>query len=449
MKTNDTNLFTRAYRFVARRLRELLYIISSFPILLALFVIVTTALSTGAFIPLAVVVILVLLTAMEYLALFEVKRTNWLLKSGIEPSHEAWFTEKFFSWEGAKERAVSARSWLAIAYVFLAFGLSILGLVVALLAFTSVACLLIVVGVIVLNPTSGTFDINQGGFSGALNINLDSNNFQAHFLGFDIQEGPIDGSFNWNYSSPLYLFLSILLIVATVALVPVIAKWQRELVVRFLSARSIAEIFYSSDRRRKTAVNVGSQDRSRIERDLHDGVQARLTISGIEIDRARQLAEKSEDKELEETLERAAAQTAHAMQEIRNLVKGLRPALLEKGGLAAALNSLGAQQEFKVVINADIERPSPEIESALYLICSEAMTNVSRHAKASSMSIDIKSNGKLITLDIVDNGQGGAKESEGTGLKNMKDRTDSLGGEFILMSPEGGPTKIKIIVPCE
>ncbi len=449
MKTDKKNYFKRAYQFVSQRLRELIYILSSFPILLALFVIVTTALSTGAFIPLAVLVILVLLTAMEFLAHFEVKRTNWLLKSGIEPSHEAWFTEKFFSWEGAKERAVSARSWLAIAYVFLAFGLSILGLVVALLALMAIASLLVVVGVIILNPTSGTIHLNQGGFSGDLNINLDSNNFQAQFLGFDIQEGPINGSFNLTYSSPLYLFLSILLIVVAVALVPVIAKWQKELVIRFLSARSIAEIFYSSDRRRKTAVNVGSQDRNRIERDLHDGVQARLTISGMEIDRARQLAEKSEDKELAETLERAALQTAHAMQEIRNLVKGLRPALLEKGGLAAALNSLGAQQKFTVSISAEIERPSAEIESALYLICSEAMTNVGRHAKASSMSIDIKSNGKLITLDIVDNGRGGAKESDGTGLKNMKDRTDSLGGEFILMSPEGGPTKIKIIVPCE
>ena len=449
MKTQEKNYFKRALKFVARRLRELIYIISSFPILLALFVIVTTALSTGAFIPLAVMVILLLLTAMEFLAHFEVKRTNWLLKSGIEPSHEKWFTEKFFSWEGAKERAVSARSWLAIAYVFLAFGLSILGLVVALLAITAVAGLLVVVGVIIVTPTSGTIHLNQNGFSGNLLLNIDANNFQAQFLGFDIKDGPINGSFNWTYSSPLYLVLSILLIVVAVALVPLIAKWQKELVVKFLSARSIAEIFYSSDRRRKTAVNVGSQDRSRIERDLHDGVQARLTISGMEIDRARQLVEKSEDRELAETLERAASQTAHAMQEIRSLVKGLRPALLEKGGLAAALNSLGAQQEFTVRINAEIERPSAEIESALYLICSEAMTNVGRHAKASSMSIDIKSNGKLITLDIQDNGRGGAKESEGTGLKNMKDRTDSLGGEFILMSPEGGPTKIKIIVPCE
>lgn len=449
MKTGKKNSFKHAYQFVVRRFRESIYILSSFPILLALFVIVTTALSTGAFIPLAVMVILVLLTAMEFLAHFEVKRTNWLLKSGIEPSHEAWFKEKFFSWEGAKERAISARSWLAIAYVFLAFGLSILGLLVALLALTAVALLLVVVGAIILNPTSGTFHLNQGGFSGDLKINLDSTNFQAHFLGFDIQQGPVDGSFNWTYSSPLYLILSILLIVVAIALIPLIAKWQKELVIKFLSARSIAEIFYSSDRRRKTAVNVGSQDRSRIERDLHDGVQARLTISGIEIDRARQLAEKSEDKELSNTLERAALQTAHAMQEIRNLAKGLRPALLDKGGLVAALNSLGAQQKFMVAINAEIERPSAEIESALYLICSEAMTNVGRHAKASSMSIDIQHNGKLITLDIVDNGRGGAKESEGTGLKNMKDRTDSLGGEFILMSPEGGPTKIKIVVPCE
>ena len=203
MKTNDTNIFHRAYRFVVRRFRELIYIISSFPILLALFAIVTTALSTGAFLPLALVVILVLLTAMEFVAHFEVKRTNWLLKSVIEPSHDAWFKEKFLSWEGAKERVVSARSWLAIAYVFLAFGLSILGLVVALLALAALVFLLVVVRLIILHPTSGIFHLNQDGLKGALNINLDSHNFQAHFLGFDIHDGPIDGSFNWNYSSPL------------------------------------------------------------------------------------------------------------------------------------------------------------------------------------------------------------------------------------------------------
>jgi signal transduction histidine kinase len=137
------------------------------------------------------------------------------------------------------------------------------------------------------------------------------------------------------------------------------------------------------------------------------------------------------------------------MAEIRNLVKGLRPALLEKAGLAAALGSLGSKQEFRVNVDAEIERLPSEMESALYLICSEAMTNVGRHAKASSMSIIIKQKGKLVTLDIEDNGEGGAKESDGSGLKNMKDRADSLGGEFILISPAGGPTKIKVILPCE
>lgn len=449
MSTDTNNLFTRGFQFLARRFLELVYLISSFPIILTLFIVVTTALSTSFVIPFSILIILGLLAAMELMASFEISRSNWLLKTEIQRSQSKWFTTKFFSWEGAKERAISGRSWLAIAYVFLAFGLSILGFVVAVLALSSIFCLLATLGLIAFHPYNGTLNINQHDFTGNLIVNLDSHNFQVHFLGFDIHDGPMNGNVTWTYTSPFFTFLSIVLIVVAVAMVPLIAKWQRQLVVRFLSDRSFAEIYYKSDRRRKTAVSVGAQDRSRIEKDLHDGVQARLTVSGIEIDRARQLAEASEDKELSEALDRAASETAQAMAEIRNLVKGLRPALLEKAGLAAALGSLGSKQEFRVNVDAEIERLPSEMESALYLICSEAMTNVGRHAKASSMSIIIKQKGKLVTLDIEDNGEGGAKESDGSGLKNMKDRADSLGGEFILISPAGGPTKIKVILPCE
>jgi signal transduction histidine kinase len=449
MDNNSKNYFANTWHFIARRFRELIFIISSFPVLLILFIAVTTALSTGLFIPFAVIIILGLLAAMEIMASFEIGRTNLLLKTAIQPSQKTWFNSKFFSWEGAKERAISARSWLAIGYVFLAFGLSILGLVVSALALGSILCLLATLGFLAFHPSSGTFNIHQNDFTGNMVVNLDSNNLQIHFLGFDIQDGPINGNVTWTYTSPLFTLLSILFIVVAVAMVPLIAKWQRQLVVRFLSDRSFAEIFYSSERRRKTAVSVGTQDRSRIERDLHDGVQARLTVSGIEIDRARQMAEKSEDKELSEALDRAASETSQAMQEIRNLVKGLRPALLEKAGLAAALNSLGSKQEFQVVIEADIERLNSDTESAIYLICSEAMTNVARHSKAKAMSISLRKRGLLLTLDIEDDGIGGAQESDGTGLRNMKDRADALGGEFILISPVGGPTRIKVIVPCE
>lgn len=449
MENYSKNYFSRTWQFLGRRFRELIYILSSFPILLILFIAVTTALSTGLFIPFAVVIILGLLAAMEIMASFEVGRTNLLLKTEIQPSQSSWFSSKFFSWEGAKERAISARSWLAVGYVFLAFGLSILGLIVSALALASIFCLLATLGLLAFHPSSGTFNIHQNDFTGNMVVNLDSNKLQIHFLGFDIQDGPLNGNVTWTYTSPLFTLLSLLFIIVAVAMVPLIAKWQKQLVIRFLSDRSFAEIFYSSERRRKTAVSVGTQDRSRIEKDLHDGVQARLTVSGIEIDRARQLAEAAEDKELSAALERAASETSQAMQEIRNLVKGLRPALLEKAGLAAALNSLGSRQEFRVDIDADIARLNADTESAIYLICSEAMTNVARHADAKSMSIALRKKGTLLTLDIEDDGIGGAKESDGTGLKNMKDRTDALGGEFILMSPTGGPTKIKVILPCE
>ncbi len=449
MSTETKNYFTRSLKFIFRRFREVIYLISSFPVVLTLFILVTTALSGFFFIPFSILFILGLLAAMELMAKFEISRTNWFLSGDIRPAQSAWFNNKFFSWEGAKERAISGKSWLAVAYVFLAFGLSILGFTVAILAISSVFTLLVTLGLIALHPSNGSFHINQNDFAGNMNINIDNHNFTVHFLGFDMQDGTNSGHFTWNYTSPLFTVLSILLIIVAVAMVPLIAKWQKQLVVRFLSDRSFAEIYYNSDRRRKTAVSVGAQDRSRIERDLHDGVQARLTVSGIEIDRARQLAEGSEDKEIAAALDRAAAENSQAMQEIRNLVKGLRPALLEKAGLAAALSSLGSKQEFRVNVDADVERLPSEMENGLYLICSEAMTNVGRHAKASSMSIVIKQKGKLVTLDIEDNGEGGAKESEGSGLKNMKDRADSLGGEFILISPEGGPTQIKVILPCE
>lgn len=434
---------------MGRRFRELIYMLSSFPVLLALFVIVTAALSTGAFIPLAIIVILALLAAMEFMARFEIGRTNLLLRTELRMSEKVWFEHPFFSWDGAKERATSLRSWLAVGYVFLAFGLAILGFVVSCLAIGALISLIAALGIIAFNPRNGSFDINTHDFNGNFGMNVGPKDFQIHFLGFDINDGPISGQFHWSYSSPVNTLISIVFIILALALVPLIAKWQRNLVMRFLSDHSYAEIFYGSERHRKSAVSVGTQDRTRIERDLHDGVQARLTVTGMEIDRARLLAEKSEDQEVVKALERAAEETSNAMQEIRNIVKGLRPALLEKAGLEAALNSLGSKQTFTVVVSSPSDRLGMETESALYLICSEAMTNVGRHAKANTMSITIVKKGKLITLDIEDDGIGGAQESDGTGLRNMKGRAESLGGEFIVMSPAGGPTHIKVIVPCE
>ncbi len=450
MKTNTQRPLLRFGRWLSRRLREFVYVLTSFPILVAFFAIVVSGLSTGAaFIPLTVLVLLALLTAMEFVARFEIRRTNWLLRTQYEMSNAPWFKEKFFSWEGAKERVASMRSWLAIGYVFLAFGLAILGFIFASLAIALVFALLVVVGLIGLHPWNGSFRITESDFNGNILVNFDKNDLKINFLGFHVQDTPSNGHITWAYNSPINTVLSVILIVLSVIMISLIAKSQRKLIVKFLSNRSYAEVYYNSDSRRKKAVSVGTQDRNRIEKDLHDGVQARLTVSGIEIDKARILAEKSQDVELTSALDRAAQETSNAMQEIRDLVRGLRPALLEKDGLKAALLSLGERQSFQISIEVNSQRLNPEIESAIYLICSEAITNVNRHAKASNMSISINQKGKLISLDIEDDGVGGADSEVGIGLKNMQDRTDSLGGELIIYSPVGGPTMIKAIIPCE
>ncbi len=179
-------------------------------------------------------------------------------------------------------------------------------------------------------------------------MNFNSEDLRVNFLGFNIHDTPASGHITWTYSSPLNTVLSILLIIFAVFMIALVSKWQRKLIVKFLSSRSYAEIYYGSDSRRKKAVSVGTADRNRIEKDLHDGVQARLTVSGIEIDRARILAEKAQDAQLTVALERAANETSNAMQEIRNLVRELRPALLEQDGLKAALTTLGVKQSFEV-----------------------------------------------------------------------------------------------------
>jgi signal transduction histidine kinase len=458
MSTNTAAPKAISGNFFVRRMRETAYLITTVPILIPLFALVSWALSSGTFIPLALLIILVLLTFMEHISRFEIKRANWILGTRFQSNVEPWFKNDFFSWEGAKERAISLRSWSAIGYVFIAFGLSILSLIVAISGMVSVALICVRAGLFTVHPWSGNFEIRDWslGFAHSTNdslvnagLKIDGQNVSLNLVDMSTGQNPVPENFTWTYMSTATLISAIAVLLLSILSVPAISKWMRELILRFLSTRSFAEIYYGSDSRRKKAITVGSQDRSRIERDLHDGVQARLVISGMEIDRARLIAEKSEDKEIAHALERAAEETANAMQEIRNLVRGLRPALLEKGGLQAALESLGEKQEFSVKVSAKIERLDPEMESAIYLICSEAMTNIGRHSEATTMSLTVNKKGRLVTVDIEDNGVGGADETRGTGIRNMRDRVDALGGEFILMSPTGGPTIIKVVLPCE
>lgn len=439
--------------FILRRLREFLYVIVGFPITLVLSAILIAAFSTGVstviFLPIAALMLLALLAAMEYVAKFEIARTNRLLKSDIGLPSTPWFTHPFFSWDGAKERVASGRSWLAILYIFIACALSLLVFLPAVAALGFIVIWLSTSNMFAFHSWYHDFHINKDEFGGNILFNLDPHQLHVQALGSNIDGKLADSQFTWVFHSTTTVAIAGVLILLILFTTPFVAKWQKSTVIRFLSSQSFAEKLYTSGVRLKKAVSIGTQDRNRIEKDLHDGVQARLTVTGIEIGRAQLLADKAENREISDALTRAAAENAAAMQEIRNLVRGLRPALLEKNGLEAALKSLAEKNELDMKIEVIGDRFDSDIESAIYLICSEAIMNVMRHSRATTMSINIMKKERIISLEIQDDGVGGADETKGNGMRNMQDRVSILGGDLIVFSPEGGPTIIKAVIPCE
>ena len=155
--------------FVRRRLREYAYLLTTFPIAVALFVLVQIGFAT-VFLPLAVFLLLGLLTVMEPIARFEIRRTNALLKTDFRVI-DNWFSKPFFSWDGAKERVTSLRSWMAIGYVFVAFGVSIVGFAIGLGGLVSAAGLLVGVGLIGIAPFTRAIDFaSSDGSRGGLTI---------------------------------------------------------------------------------------------------------------------------------------------------------------------------------------------------------------------------------------------------------------------------------------
>ncbi|MEI9906936.1 MAG: sensor domain-containing protein [Actinomycetota bacterium] len=439
--------------FLGRRLREFFYVFTGFPITVAMSAILIAIFSNGIssviYVLIVAIVLLALLASMEYVAIFEIARVNKMLKSEITPITTPWFSHPFFSWEGARERISSGRSWLVVLYVFSA---CVAPLLVFLPTVAAIGFFFVwVSSATIFNfaPLYRNLHVNVHDFGGNVSVSVDPHSLHVQVLGTTIDGNPVDSGFKWIFHSTTTVTASILLIAIALLLTPVVARWQKKLVERLLSSQSIVEKYRTSGVRLKKAVAVGTQDRNRIEKDLHDGVQARLTVTGIEIGRAQLLAEQAEQHEISEALAKASLENATAMQEIRNLVRGLRPALLEKNGLEAALKSLVEKHEIDISVEVKGDRFDSDVESAIYLICSEAIMNGVRHSHATSMSIKIAKKEKIISLEIKDDGIGGADESKGTGMRNMHDRVSILGGDLTVFSPEGGPTIIKAVIPCE
>ncbi len=138
-----------------------------------------------------------------------------------------------------------------------------------------------------------------------------------------------------------------------------------------------------------------------------------------------------------------------ALKEIRDLVRGIHPVILEDRGLDAALSAVVARSPVPVTLDVQIaERPPATVESAAYFVVNEALTNVAKHANATRVHVSIARAGGRLVVEVRDNGQGGADPVGGSGLQGLRDRVAGLGGSMYVISPAGGPTTISVELPC-
>jgi signal transduction histidine kinase len=199
---------------------------------------------------------------------------------------------------------------------------------------------------------------------------------------------------------------------------------------------------------RAAAVDSAEAERRRIERDLHDGAQQRLVSVAMDLGRAQQRFET--DPEGARLLVRGAHEDAKAaLAELRQLVRGFHPAILEDRGLDAALSSVIARSPVPVTLSVDIShRPSAPIESAVYFVVLEALTNVAKHAQATKAAVTIVRRNDRLVVEVTDDGVGGADPASGTGLAGLTERVSAHGGWLQVLSPAGGPTTLLAEIPC-
>jgi PAS domain S-box-containing protein len=208
-------------------------------------------------------------------------------------------------------------------------------------------------------------------------------------------------------------------------------------VFRDVSERLAAEEVSHS---RARIIQAADEERRRIGRDLHDGAQQRLVQVLMSVEEARRAPERAP-----EALARAAGDARRAIEELRDLVNGVHPLVLTDRGVAVALDELTAGSPVPVVLEATEERFAPEIEAAAYFTVAEALTNVAKHARATHARVTIRRGAEALTIEVADDGIGGADATAGSGLRGLQDRLAVLGGTLAVTGANG--TRLRAVIP--
>jgi signal transduction histidine kinase len=225
-----------------------------------------------------------------------------------------------------------------------------------------------------------------------------------------------------------------------------LAEFSRQAGVAVANAKSRSDLAES----RARIVRAGDEARRRFERDLHDGAQQRLVSLGLEL-RAAEATLPLELGDLRTVLSRLGTGLNEVVDDLRELSRGLHPAVLSEGGLDPALSSLARRSAVPVELRLDLdaERFDEPVEVAAYYVASEALTNTAKHAQASRVEVRATQHDSWLEVSVRDDGRGGAVAASGSGLTGLVDRVEAIGGTIHIDSPPGRGTAVQVNLPIK
>jgi signal transduction histidine kinase len=241
--------------------------------------------------------------------------------------------------------------------------------------------------------------------------------------------------------------IGLLFTLATPWLVRALTTVDGLLVRGLLGPSSLSARVVELESDRGVVVDTAAADLRRIERDLHDGAQARLIGLAMDLGLAKEKL-REDPQSAARMVEEAHGEVKTALQELRDLARGIHPAVLTDRGLDAALSAVASRCTVPVRVEVDLPaRPAPAIEGIAYFTVSELLQNISKHSGARSASVDVWRSEDRLMLQVIDDGVGGADISRGSGLAGLAGRLDAVDGVLVVDSPAGGPTRVIAELP--
>ncbi|MET9052873.1 sensor domain-containing protein [Streptomyces bacillaris] len=410
----------------ARSWRELLYVLLGLPLSTVMFVfaITMTSVSAGLLITfIGIPLLAVGLAACRGFGVMERARARGLLKLDVaEPVRVRDRTGGPMAWMGAVLK--SGVSWRHLLYTLLHFPWAVFTFCVTVTFWTY--------GLMAL-----TYPLWQWIFPvfvGADGIQLYGDRTHAVYL-----------------DSPAELAVTsavgLVLVLVSPWIVRGLVSVDRLMVSGLLGPSALSARVTELESDRGVVVDTAAADLRRIERDLHDGAQARLVALAMDLGLAKEKL--TDDPEAAARMvEEAHGEVKVALQELRDLARGIHPAVLTDRGLDAALSAIASRCAVPVTVEVDLDaRPAQAIEGIAYFSVSELLQNVSKHAGATRATVDVWRTSDRLMLQVTDNGRGGAAAAAGGGLAGLTERLDAVDGVLVVDSPSGGPTTVTAELP--